>query len=303
MSKKYIFRNKNITNMTENKILDFITFPKTFENYKWYKPILVFIVGFIIMLIFSVVLTFVFYEFLGQNFIMSIMTGGYEVLNTDIGQIFIDLGVIIIIPALYIASKIVKDRPFSSYLSSRGGWNFKLYLKALIILFILYIIFGAIDAAIKGPQGTNHFTILFLIICLILVPLQCIAEELVFRGLVMQTLGSWLKIPVVAIILQAIIFAAVHGYNSFGIIEVGISGIIFGFFAWKTNGIEVSSALHTANNLSISLFVMFGIQSTTSSPILSDVVIAIIFQIVLFAIMYYVGKKTDWFGEIKETSA
>ena len=27
--------------MTENNKTDFITYPKTFENYKWYKPILV----------------------------------------------------------------------------------------------------------------------------------------------------------------------------------------------------------------------------------------------------------------------
>ena len=29
----------------------FISFPKTFEKYRWYKPILVFIIGLIIMLI------------------------------------------------------------------------------------------------------------------------------------------------------------------------------------------------------------------------------------------------------------
>lgn len=38
--------------MTMNdKISDYITFPRTFEKYRWYKPILVFIVGFIIALI------------------------------------------------------------------------------------------------------------------------------------------------------------------------------------------------------------------------------------------------------------
>lgn len=102
-----------------------------------------------------------------------------------------------------------------------------------------------------------------------------------------------------AIILQAVIFAAVHGYNSLGIIAVFISGIVFGFFTWKTNGIEVSSAIHTANNLSICLFVMFGLHSTSSTLELNDTIISIIFEIILLIIMYYVGKKTDWFGEIK----
>ena len=41
-------------------------------------------------------------------------------------------------PAIYIASKIVRDRPFSSYSSSHGGWNWKLYLKCLSIPFAIY---------------------------------------------------------------------------------------------------------------------------------------------------------------------
>ena len=287
--------------MTENnKITEFITFPKTFEKYRWYKPILVFIIGLIIMLIFQLILMVVFGAIYGESAMDIITGGGYEVLNTNLGEIFTDLSVIVMIPALYIATKIVRDRPFSSYASSRGGWNFKLYLKALIIPFIALMVFQGIDVVINGADGTYHFSILFLIASLILVPLQCTAEEFVYRGLIMQTFGSWFKIPVLAILLQSIIFTVSHGYNSLGLIEIFVSGIIFGFLTWKTNGIEVSSAMHTANNFSISLFIMFGLRSATSSPQFNDVVISIVFDIILCAIMYYVIMKTDWFSEIKE---
>ena len=287
--------------MTENnKITDFITYPKTFEKYRWYKPILVFIIGLIIMLIFQLILMVVFGAIYGESAMDIITGGGYEVLNTNLGEIFTDLSVIVMIPALYIATKIVRDRPFSSYASSRGGWNFKLYLKALIIPFIALMVFQGIDVVINGADGTYHFSILFLIASLILVPLQCTAEEFVYRGLIMQTFGSWFKIPVLAIVLQAIIFSVSHGYNSLGLVEVFVSGLIFGFLTWKTNGIEVSSAMHTANNFSISLFIMFGLRSATSSPQFNDVVISIVFDIILCAIMYYVIMKTDWFSEIKE---
>ncbi|WP_296873086.1 CPBP family intramembrane glutamic endopeptidase [uncultured Methanobrevibacter sp.] len=231
---------------------------------------------------------------------LSLVSGGYEALNSELGEIITDLGIIMIIPSLYIATKIVGDRPFSSYSSSRGGWNFKLFLKALIIPLIALLIYNAVESAIKGPEGTYHFSILFLIVSIILVPLQCIAEEYVYRGLIMQTFGSWFKIPVVAILLQAILFSVSHGYNSLGLVEIFVSGIVFGFLTWKTNGIEVSSAMHTANNFAISLFVMFGLKSTTSTPLFNDVVMSIIFDIILCAIMYYVGMKTNWFGEIKE---
>ena len=287
--------------MTMNdRISDYITFPKTFENYRWYKPILVLIVTFIIMLILAALVFGVFYLIMGFDFIKFVFNGGYEALMSPMAILFTDLILIVFIPALYLASKVVNDRPFSSYSSSRGGWNFKLYFKALVIPVILYILFLGAETAIVGPVSASHFSIAFLIVLLISVPLQSIAEEYIFRGFIMQTLGSWFKIPVLAIVLQAIIFAFGHSYNSIGVFETLVIGLGLGFFAWKTNGIEVTSALHTANNFSFGLFVMLGLQESTSSPQLWDVASAIVFIVILYAIMYYVGMKTDWFGEIPE---
>ena len=283
--------------MTEKS--EFITFPKTFEKYKWYKPILVFIIGVITYLILSLLLSLIFEVAYGEHLTNSILNGGYEVMNSEIGQIFTDLGVIIMLPSLYIAVKIVKDRPFSSYASSRGGWNYKLYFKSLVIPFIIMILFEGISVAFNGAEGTSHFSIGFFIACLILVPLQCIAEEYVFRGLIMQTFGSWLNIPVLAVVLQSIVFGIMHGYNSLGNISIVISGLLMGILAWKSNGIEVSSAMHTANNLTLALFVMFGLSVTSSTIELTDTVLGIALDVIIFAAMYYVGMKTNWFGEIE----
>ena len=286
--------------MNDKEFSDFITLPRTFEKYRWYKPIIVFIIGFILMVIFQLVMDEIFINLYGLSFVDNLVNGGYEVLNNALAELYSDLGVIVMIPALYIASKIVRGRPFSSYISKSGRWNFKLYLKALAIPLVLFIIFNAISAAITCPEGTFQLSFSYLIVILIFLPLQCIAEELVFRGLIMQTFGAWFKIPIVAVILQSIIFALSHGYNTFGLFEIFVSGLIFGFFAWKTNGLEVSSALHTANNLSISLFVMLGIITPTSSPQLWETVASIVFLILLAIIMHYIGNRWDWFGEIQE---
>lgn len=283
-----------------NKIADYITFPRTFEKYRWYKPILVFIIGFIILIILQSVIPIIFGTIFGTGASGTISGGGYEVLNTEWGEIISEVSVIAMIPALYIAAKIVRDRPFSSYSSSRGGWNFKLYFKALIIPLIGLLIYNAIETAIKGPEGNYHFSILFLIVSMIIVPLQCIAEEYVYRGLIMQTFGSWFKIPVVAILLQTILFSVSHGYNISGLMEIFVSGIVCGFLTWKTNGIEVSSALHTANNFALSLFIMFGLKSSTSTVPLTEAVMSIIFEIILCIIIYYIITKTDWLSEINE---
>ena len=282
----------------KNKISEYITFPRTFENYKWYKPILVFIIALIIYILLNSLITMIFGKVYGWDVIYSIDIGGYEALNTAVGEIYTDLGIIVASPSIFIASKIVKDRPFSSYSSSRGGWNFKLYFKSLIIPLIMLLIFEVLT--LGEAEGTNHFTITFLIAALITVPLQCIAEEYVYRALFMQTFGSWFKIPILAVILQGIIFALSHGYDNLGNIEVFIFGLGTGFLAWKTNGLEVGAALHTANNLFITLTVMFGLEVTSSTTTLTDALIVIAFDILVFIVTYFVGTKTNWFGEIEK---
>ncbi|SDA47866.1 CPBP family intramembrane glutamic endopeptidase [Methanobrevibacter millerae] len=288
--------------MNNDKISDYTTFPRTFENYKWYKPILVLIVSLVLIAIFEVLVVGFFYILFGFDFLKSVLSGGYEALSSPMAILFADLIIIVFIPTLYLASRIVKDRPFSSYSSSRGGWNFKLYFKALVIPLIMYIIYGVADATINGSPGTPNFSIAFLLVILISVPLQSIAEEYAYRGFLMQTFGSWFKIPVLAIVIQAILFALSHGYNSLGLIETLVSGLGLGFLAWKTNGIEVSSAIHSANNFSVGLFVMLGMHASSSSPQFWDVVSSCVFLAILYIIMYFIGKKTNWFGEIPENS-
>ena len=170
----------------------------------------------------------------------------------------------------------------------------------MIIPLILYIIFQFIDIAVNGAKGTYQVSIPFLIAIFIAVPLQSIAEEFMFRGILMQTLGSWFNIPLLAVILQAIIFGFTHGYNGIGNIGIIISGLVMGFLAWKANGLEVSSAFHTANNLSFSLLVMFGIQSSTSTIVMSDLIISTMSTVIFGILLYYIGKRSNWFGEIPE---
>lgn len=233
----------------------------------------------------------------GTDIISSVMSGGYESLNSEVRSYVSYITVAIVLPSLYLATKIVKDRPFSSYSSSRGGWNWKLYFKCLTIPLITYAIFYAIHIMINGRQGPNTLTLTFFIICLIIVPIQCIAEEYLLRGFVMQTLGSWFNIPILAVILQAIIFAVMHPYSIFGVVGVLIDGLILGLFAWKTKGLEPGSAFHSVNNLSNVIVVALGFDVTTSTITLGNFAITIVLTLVTGIALYYIGNRLGWFSE------
>lgn len=286
--------------MSENNFSDFVTFPRTFEKYKWYKPLISLVLVLIVYFVFQIILLVVFNFIYGESVINGILFGGYETLNTSDASVYFSyISIAVFIPAIYIASKIVRDRPFSSYASSRGGWNWKLYFKCLLIPLAVYIIVNVISIPFdNNPKtSTSQVSLITMVLSLILIPLQCIAEEYVFRGALMQALGSWFKIPILAIVIQAIIFALLHSYDALGVISIAISGVVYGLLAWRTNGIEAGAAIHSINNLMGFYIVALGLGSISSKVSLTEFIVDVALTLISAAALYYIGNKKGWFSE------
>jgi membrane protease YdiL (CAAX protease family) len=96
---------------------------------------------------------------------------------------------------------------------------------------------------------------------LVLVPLQASAEEYVFRGWMLQAVGAFMRNPWPAILFQAVLFAAAHGWGTaWGFGGLVVTGTIAGVLAIRTGGLEAYIALHTMNNL-----VAFGLAAASGS--------------------------------------
>ena len=81
-----------------------------------------------------------------------------------------------------------------------------------------------------------------------------IAEEVIFRGLMLTTLKKAMN-PWVAIVLSSIVFGVVHG-NPIGIIYATGMGILMGWLYHRTGSIVACSLFHMVYNL-MSLFAMY----------------------------------------------
>ncbi|MCC5579888.1 CPBP family intramembrane metalloprotease, partial [Microtetraspora sp. AC03309] len=88
-----------------------------------------------------------------------------------------------------------------------------------------------------------------LIVILVLVPFQAAAEEYVFRGWILQAFGAYLRNPVPGIVIGAVAFASLHGYTDWGIAYVFGFGVLMGWLAIRTGGLEAPIALHSVNNV------------------------------------------------------
>ncbi len=286
---------------------------RQFKSYKWYKPVIVGILFVVLYLLFALLLSAAVTVAVSfkttpddiVSVIQTIFATGYD--SMDLAnplQSIVSLGnVAVMIPALWLASVIVRDRPFSSYSSSRGGWSGKVFWRTLPIAFVCISVPIAIDELfIKHNIDNYHmgFTLAGFAVVTVLGPLQCIAEEYAFRGLLMQTLGSWFRVPVIAVVLQAVVFMLMHPYNTIGKIGILVSGIVFALSAWIGRGIEISSAFHICNNMTLFYLQGLNVATISSESTVRDLIFELVCGAVFVLVIFIVSKKTGWFSNIKK---
>ncbi|MGM7699660.1 lysostaphin resistance A-like protein [Microbacterium sp. A84] len=195
---------------------------------------------------------------------------------------------ILMLPALFLASRIVEGRG-AGLLSSvagriRWGWLARTLLLALAVYAVYFAVLFAL-AALSGESiviDASHPGIaLMLVLVLLLVPLQAAAEEYVFRGYLMQLIGGWLRHPAFAILLPAPLFVIGHGYDLWGGLSVGVFAIVAAWLSWRTGGLEAAISMHIVNNVLIFVLGSFSLvdaNATEGAP--ADLIASAITMIV-----------------------
>ena len=116
-------------------------------------------------------------------------------------------------------------------------------------------------------EGTEAFgfsldAAVYLLLVVGLIPFQCVAEELVFRGWLPQVLGAWITNPVVCYVLPTVGFALLHDYQWISLVDVFIFGLLAAYMTHRTGGIEAAMAIHILNN--VMLFSVMGFLADSS---------------------------------------
>lgn len=95
----------------------------------------------------------------------------------------------------------------------------------------------------------------YILMSLLLVPAAA-AEEILFRGWLLKQVGAFSRRPVVIIAVTAVAFSAIHlDFNPDSFLARVIMGAGFAYMTLRLGGIELSTAVHAANNILILLFI------------------------------------------------
>ena len=142
-----------------------------------------------------------------------------NVFKTPLVFIALLITIIPVIPAIFIARLITNFKPLGLIhsIAGRMRWSYLgVFLGFGFLIFGLYSVgFAALDGSLTTqnsvhPLDSGMFW-LYIVLILLIVPFQCYAEELLFRGYLMQTVGRWLKNPAWAIIIPAPILGSAFG--------------------------------------------------------------------------------------------
>ncbi|MDP1671689.1 MAG: type II CAAX endopeptidase family protein [Burkholderiales bacterium] len=146
----------------------------------------------------------------------------------------------------------------------------------------------------------------FVAAALLLTPLQCAAEELVFRGYLMQAAGRVCRHPVVPALFSSAVFTLPHLYNpevaAYGLGIMAANYFAMGLFlavvTLRDGRLELAIGAHAGNNLLLVLFVhyedsVFETPSVFTAGALDPVYSLV--TLLLGAILFYVW----FFGKLR----
>ena len=276
---------------------DFATYPRKFDGYRWYKPLLV---G-ILFVVFYIIFSFLIEIATKLLFSANVSSTGYDDMDffTAAGAFNNGAAAAVVVLCLILAALIVRDRPLSSYFSSMGGWRWKVLLKTFIAGLIIVGIPSVIWFLLHGKTGDVRFTAGGLILITLFVPLQGLGEELLFRGFITQTVSSWFKLTAAGVIVQIVIFTVIHPYNIIGVISIAVSALIYALVCLCSRGLESPTVLHFFNNATEIYMAGFGFGLITAEQTVPDTAFRLILKILFFLFILFAARKLHWFDEVK----
>ncbi|MBC9227031.1 CPBP family intramembrane metalloprotease [Aeromicrobium sp. 636] len=222
----------------------------------------------------------------------------------DPGMLLFQLGTIAaLIPCVLVPVALVWRRHVG-YLHSVAGhlrWRWLGRCVALGFLVVgVTLGLSVVVAAVVGDDSVQFASldgraVASLLVVLLVVPFQASAEEYVFRGALMQLIGSWTRWAVVPVVATSLLFAAGHVYDFWGLVSVFLFGVIAAVMTIRTGGLEAAIGLHIANNTVLMVLDVLGLvdSSGEGAGFLNEVVPSTVMCLVFWALVEWSARRHD----------
>ena len=234
-----------------------------------------------------------------------------QVLPSNITLFLLLLPFALAFVAILLITKLLHKLPLRELITSRAKVDWKrirFSFGAVALSFIVMLIVGYfIDPeSVQWNFKPKSFAMLVLI-SVVMVPLQTSAEELFFRGYLMQGLGRIFPMRLLPFIITSTLFGLLHFANpevdklgDIILITYLATGFFLGAITLMDEGLELALGFHAGNNLFLSLFLtsdwtVFQTDSLFIDMSEPNVTAYIIGPLLIYAVLFLVyAKKYKW---------
>jgi membrane protease YdiL (CAAX protease family) len=280
-------------------------------TYRWWKPLIAILVGGALYYGFTLVYQFIVLGIVGaaggrQAELDLIHAQAQDQQNASNPLVMLlTLGSLAtMLPAVLLAVRIARLGPVGQLASVRGRlrwrWLVRLLIPGIIYMAITIGLGLIVPASWQGDSsgGSGQATpplalTVSIVLIVLLVPLQAAGEEFAFRGLGMQTLGSWFRWPIIAIVVPTVGFAFAHNYNVWGKLDVAALGVSFAYLTWRTGGLEAGLVAHVINNVVVFILAAPIVTSTESNGSPIGAAITVVASAVYVLLVTYLARKHE----------
>ena len=225
--------------------------------------------------------------------------------------LFLNAVIALAIPAAWFCVRVfhgVRPRWLASVAPRiRWKWLVVSFGTAFVTLIFAVVLGSLLPASADAETmsgGVNDFTSTtrdFLLVVVLLTPLQAVGEEYAFRGYLTQAFGGlvgdlrWSRY--VAVLGPATLFALAHGIGqSFPIfVDRFAFGIVAGILVIATGGLEAGIAYHVLNNLiAFGLTLAYGDMTSALNPeggTWWDVLLSVLKSVVFVALSIWAARR------------
>jgi uncharacterized protein len=219
-------------------------------------------------------------------------------------------GIVVFIRLIHKRKFITLITPYAKIDWKKVFWGFGLFFILVAGTSLADFLLNPKDYSFNEIEFKDFLT-LFLFV-LVLTPIQTTAEEVFFRGYLMQWFGRKISHPLILSIIVGFIFGSLHffnpemGYSAFFVgSDYVLSGILWCYVTARTNSAELTIGAHAANNMFLAWFLTMDQSTFGELPSLFVVSninpkISLLWTIISLSVFTYLAIKK--FGKNKPIS-
>lgn len=208
--------------------------------------------------------------------------------------------------ATLLAVRFIHERRLKTLITAAARIRWNRIFAGAAVWFCIAALIATVESLLYPGRYALTFQpvalLLFAVFALILIPIQTSAEEVFFRGYLLQWMGLRLKNIWLLSLLNGILFFLPHAANpemAANSLLVGLGYFAIGFFftliTVKDNGMELALGAHASNNMFAALFANYTVTSLPSPSLFTvqildpvySLISLMIGQIVFYMIFFY----------------